>query len=139
MRIALFHLKKISIIPFKRTTIGQPDQEVKKEEAEKEDSGSSSVPDSKLDEKVFQLMKTICNIQSMENTVKELEYDLSKAPLGKLTTAQITAGYKALDEISKLIDKKVTSGAKLNEACSRFYTRIPHAFGFKVPGKFCTL
>lgn len=107
----------------------KPD-EVKKEEADGEET---PVPDSQLDEKVFQLMKTICNIQSMENTVKELEYDLSKAPLGKLTTAQIKAGYQALNEISKLIDKKVTSGAKLAEACSRFYTRIPHAFGFKVP------
>ncbi len=27
----------------------------------------------------------------------------------------------------------MTSGSKLSEACSQFYTRIPHAFGFKVP------
>ena len=107
----------------------KPEESKKKEDGE----GGTSLPESKLDDKVFELMKTICNIQSMENTVKELEYDLSKAPLGKLTKAQIKAGYQALNEISQLIDTTVKCGTKLAEACSRFYTRIPHAFGFKVP------
>ena len=105
----------------------------KKAEKKEENGVKKEITPSKLDKKVYELMETICNITTMENTVKELEYDLSKAPLGKLTSAQIKAGYAAIDTISKLIDQKITSGPKLSEACNQFYTRIPHAFGFKVP------
>ena len=112
---------------------GNSPSKVKQEETSNNNTVKKETIPSKLDKKVYDLMETICSITAMENTVKELEYDLSKAPLGKLTTAQIKAGYAAVDNISKLIDKKVTYGSKLSEACSQFYTRIPHAFGFKVP------
>lgn len=47
---------------------------------------------------------------------------------GKLTKAQIKAGYEALKDIETLINKKDFS-SRLTEACSIFYTRIPHDFG----------
>lgn len=48
---------------------------------------------------------------------------------GKLTKAQIKAGYAALKEIEALIKKKDFS-FKLTEASNAFYTRIPHDFGW---------
>jgi hypothetical protein len=47
---------------------------------------------------------------------------------GKLTKSQIKAGYEALKDIETLINKK-DFGQRLTQACSDFYTRIPHDFG----------
>lgn len=38
--------------------------------------------ESKLDPDLQHLLKLICNIQAMEETMTELEYDATKAPLG---------------------------------------------------------
>jgi len=48
--------------------------------------------------------------------------------VGKLTKAQIKAGYEALKEIEGCI-KKEDFGSRLTQACNDFYTRIPHDFG----------
>lgn len=91
--------------------------------------------------------------------MREMNYDARRAPLGKLTPAQIKAGYEALKEISdcvealkKLEDEQDASKAgkgkvgkrkrtastpgdkkalsdKLLDACNAYYTRIPHDFG----------
>lgn len=91
------------------------------------------IPDSKLDPKVQDLISLICSIKTMERTVMEMKYDTKKAPLGKITTDQLKAGYSALKVIAELINEGVTSGARLCQACNDFYTRIPHEFGMKVP------
>lgn len=96
------------------------------------DDGDSQEPDSKLHLKVQDLVKLICDVKSMEEAVVEMKYDAKKAPLGKLTKSQIKAGYVALKEIEALIDKK-DFGRNLTDACSNFYTRIPHDFGMRTP------
>lgn len=85
-------------------------------------------PPSKLPQSVQELLNMICDIKAMENAVMEMKYDATKAPLGKLTTAQIKAGYAALKNIESCIEKK-DFGSNLTEACNEFYTRIPHYFG----------
>ena len=70
----------------------------------------------------------ICNVKAMEDLVIEMKYDAQKAPLGKLTTDQIKAGYLALKKIETCITKNVV-GDKLIKACDEFYTRVPHNFG----------
>ncbi|XP_029970689.1 poly [ADP-ribose] polymerase 2 [Salarias fasciatus] len=87
---------------------------------------------SKLDEKVQQLLELICNIRTMEECVLEMKFDVRKAPLGKLTTEQIRAGYQALKMIEDCLKRK-GSGQQLLEACNQFYTRIPHDFGLRTP------
>ncbi|XP_059499871.1 poly [ADP-ribose] polymerase 2 [Stegostoma tigrinum] len=88
--------------------------------------------ESKLDHRVQELIELICNIQAMEEMVVQMKYDTKKAPLGKLTTAQIKAGYVSLQKIEDCINRNV-SGKALVEACNEFYTRIPHDFGLKTP------
>ncbi|CAH8641174.1 unnamed protein product [Heterobilharzia americana] len=114
---------------------------------------------SKLSVAVQILMQLICNMNNMEQVMAELKYDSRRAPLGKLSSSQIRAGYTALDNVSKIIGalsalsqssdpeketkskgrvKRVKANAsdkrKLEEqllsACSDFYTRIPHDFGY---------
>jgi len=101
---------------------------VKSEPAEKK-----PVPESSLEQRVQDLVSLICDIKTMEQSVVEMEYDTKKAPLGKITTEQIKAGYQALKTISGCIDKGKTSGGEITQACNDFYTRIPHEFGFRVP------
>ncbi|KAK3701458.1 hypothetical protein QZH41_014541 [Actinostola sp. cb2023] len=90
------------------------------------------VESSKLDARVQTLVELICNVQAMEEMLKEMKYDTNKAPLGKLTTDQIKAGYQALKDIESCINNK-DFGKKMVKACDAFYTRIPHCFGMKRP------
>ena len=96
---------------------------------------ASSVKDepagSKLPSSVQELISLICNIQVMEETVMEMEYDTKKSPLGKITVEQIRAGYNALKAISECVEKEEIRSEEHVEACNLFYTRIPHDFGFR--------
>ncbi|MED6258162.1 Poly [ADP-ribose] polymerase 2, partial [Ataeniobius toweri] len=87
---------------------------------------------SKLDAKVQSLLELICDLKAMEECVLEMKFDTKKAPLGKLTSEQIRAGYAALKRIESCLKKK-GSRRDLLEACNQFYTRIPHDFGLKTP------
>eukprot|EP00069_Balaena_mysticetus_P021733 bmy_13719T0 len=51
---------------------------------------------------------------------------------GKLTVAQIKAGYQSLKKIEDCI-RAGQHGRALVEACNEFYTRIPHDFGLRTP------
>ncbi|XP_041849099.1 poly [ADP-ribose] polymerase 2 isoform X2 [Melanotaenia boesemani] len=86
----------------------------------------------KLDAKVQSLLELICDLKAMEECVLEMKFDTRKAPLGKLTSEQIRAGYAALKKIEECLKKKGSS-KQLLEACNQFYTRIPHDFGLKTP------
>ncbi|XP_068248872.1 poly [ADP-ribose] polymerase 2-like isoform X2 [Palaemon carinicauda] len=89
--------------------------------------------ESKLEECVRALIEIICDVRVMEEAVVEMKYDAKKAPLGKLTTEQIKAGYLALKNIDDVIMKGKYTNMDLVHACNAFYTRIPHYFGMKVP------
>uniref|UniRef100_B4DV82 Poly [ADP-ribose] polymerase n=1 Tax=Homo sapiens TaxID=9606 RepID=B4DV82_HUMAN len=85
-----------------------------------------------LDLRVQELIKLICNVQAMEEMMMEMKYNTKKAPLGKLTVAQIKAGYQSLKKIEDCI-RAGQHGRALMEACNEFYTRIPHDFGLRTP------
>ncbi|KAM7379697.1 hypothetical protein PAMP_005231 [Pampus punctatissimus] len=87
---------------------------------------------STLDMRIQSLLELICDLKTMEECVLEMKFDTKKAPLGKLTTEQIHAGYAALKRIEACLKKK-GSNRELLEACNQFYTRIPHDFGLKIP------
>lgn len=78
----------------------------------------------KLEAQVKALIELICDVRKMEETVIEMKYDAQKAPLGKLTTEQIKAGYLALRHIDDLIQRSKYSQKDLVQACNDFYTRL---------------
>ncbi|CAF1137156.1 unnamed protein product, partial [Didymodactylos carnosus] len=90
------------------------------------------IPDSCLDKRVQELINLICNIQAMEDALLEMKYDAKKAPLGKLSSNQIKAGYSALKEIEACI-KENKSNQSLIDACNKYYSRIPHDCGMRTP------
>lgn len=102
---------------------------------EKNETTSDAAPKKKpsqLDEKIQSLLELICDLKAMEECVLEMKFDTRKAPLGKLTSEQIRAGYMALKKIEDCLKKKGRNH-ELLEACNQFYTRIPHDFGLKTP------
>lgn len=94
---------------------------------------------SKLDPRLLSLIELISNVKAMESAVMEMNYDVKKSPLGKLSKDQIKHGYEALRAIEECIKSGKASSAESRDACSNFYTRIPHNFGFKVPPLIKTL
>uniref|UniRef100_A0A673J6D9 Poly [ADP-ribose] polymerase n=1 Tax=Sinocyclocheilus rhinocerous TaxID=307959 RepID=A0A673J6D9_9TELE len=105
------------------------------EDKEKDKAMVSSPPEIKpcqLNSKVQSLLELICDLKAMEECVLEMKFDTKKAPLGKLTTEQIRAGYASLKRIEECLKKK-NNNKELLDACNQFYTRIPHDFGLRTP------
>ena len=44
------------------------------------------VLESKLDKRIQNLIELICNVQAMEEMLKEMKYDTKKAPLGQCSS-----------------------------------------------------
>lgn len=63
--------------------IAEEEENKKANGDEKAQKESKPIPKSMLDERVQALLKLICDIRAMEETVAELEFDAVKAPLGK--------------------------------------------------------
>ncbi|XP_026346319.1 poly [ADP-ribose] polymerase 2 [Ursus arctos] len=118
---------KYDMLEMDYTTTTQSEEESKKESLQ-----SPLKPESQLDLRVQELIELICNVQAMEEMMVEMKYDTKKAPLGKLTVAQIKAGYRSLKKIEDCI-RAGQHGRALLEACNEFYTRIPHDFGLRTP------
>lgn len=114
----------------------EDDDDGKKETKVKAEGKEVEKVESKLDKKVQDLIQLIFDVKEWERSMTELGFDVKKSPLGKLTKAQVKAGYESLKKISEIIQKPNRSG--LAAACSEFYTRIPHNFGMKRPTMITT-
>ncbi|UJR15000.1 hypothetical protein I4U23_001977 [Adineta vaga] len=111
----------------------EENEENKKKRADTmEELKSRPIPDSKLDKRVQNLIELVCNVRAMEEALLEMKFDAKKNPLGKLSSAQIKAGYAALKDIETFI-KANNFNATFVEANNTYYTRIPHEFGRHAP------
>uniref|UniRef100_A0A915ERF8 Poly [ADP-ribose] polymerase n=1 Tax=Ditylenchus dipsaci TaxID=166011 RepID=A0A915ERF8_9BILA len=94
--------------------------------------------ESTLEPEIRRFMELICDLKTMEMEIRNMEYDVNKSPLGKITKAQIKAGYEALSLIETYINGN-NFGADFNEAVNSYYTRIPHCFGMRAPPSIRTI
>ena len=87
-----------------------------------------------LDTKVQDLLSMISDVSLMENCVKEMKFDIQKAPLGKLSQAQIDRGFQILKKIENKIKLggRSKEGTSIEKLSSQYYTHIPHDFGFRL-------
>ena len=105
-----------------------------------EDAERESVP-SALSESVQGLMKFIFNQSYFEQTMKTLEYDSKRLPLGKLSARSLKAGFQALKDLQGLLTNPtlaeehhgMTFKEALTEICNTYYTYIPHRSGRVCP------
>lgn len=97
---------------------------------------------SKLDKRIQDLVGLIFDIKAMQDTLLELEIDVNKMPLGKLSKRNIQQGYEVLTEIQGILKKGDPSNlaikTRLTECANRFYTIIPHAYGNHQPPLIAT-
>ena len=97
--------------------------------------------DSKLPTSVQRLMELIFNQQHFAETMRELDYDANKLPLGKLSKRTLDKGFEILRDLGELLTDPSVADSKHNmtwpdaiAACSNaFFTVIPHAFGWSRP------
>jgi len=105
----------------------------KDDDEEKDDKDDKN--DSKLPEQTKDLIKLIFDLKMMNNQMKEIGYDPSRMPLGKLSKNAIQKGYEVLKQLADAIEKK-KSRDTLNQLSSQFYSQIPHDIGFKQMSNF---
>jgi len=91
-------------------------------------SGKESMPESELDNRLQRFMSLMFDIKMMEQALTDLNFDVKKMPLGKLSKEMVIKGNEILLELENEIKKKSPSTSKLQDLSSRFYTLIPHAF-----------
>ena len=84
--------------------------------------------ESKLEKKVNELIKVLYDINSIDEQMKEIGYDSSKMPLGRLSKENLNEGMTILKKIENVINEK--EKGNLADLSSQFYTIIPHNFGF---------
>ncbi|SMY29729.1 unnamed protein product [Zymoseptoria tritici ST99CH_1A5] len=91
---------------------------------------------------VKSLMELIFNEEHMDSVMADMNYDVKKMPLGKLSKATITRGYSALKEVAAILDDPDLATSQhgmgsVREATEHFsnlyYSYIPHDFGRNVP------
>ncbi|KAI6661255.1 Poly polymerase 1 [Oopsacas minuta] len=96
------------------------------------DAGSKS----KLDPAIQSIIRMIFDVQAMKQSLLEMEIDLNKMPLGKLSKNQIKEAYSALKELETLINSgsdATTHKGRFLDLSNKFYTLIPHDFGLESP------
>lgn len=94
------------------------------------DAGSKS----KLPKAVQDLVRLIFDVERMKQDMIEFEIDLKKMPLGKLSKAQIQAGYQILTEaLAAITDAPSDAATLVLDATNRFFTIVPHDFGLQNP------
>ena len=109
--------------------IDYSNDEKKEEKKVDKKSTPKKVTDSSFPKSTKNLLELIYDLNIMNQQMKEIGYDANKMPLGKLSKQTITDGYNVLTEISEVLKGK--KKGDLQELSSRFYTIIPHNFGFQ--------
>eukprot|EP01130_Rhizamoeba_saxonica_P018108 TRINITY_DN8972_c0_g1_i1.p1 TRINITY_DN8972_c0_g1~~TRINITY_DN8972_c0_g1_i1.p1 ORF type:complete len:639 (-),score=126.74 TRINITY_DN8972_c0_g1_i1:61-1977(-) len=91
----------------------------------------SKIPPSHLDIRIQDFVKTICNTTMMREILLEMNFDVDKMPLGKISPLTLSNGRKSLSKIEKLIKNDPGNTSKLIALSNIFYTAVPHNFGHR--------
>ncbi|KAJ3049780.1 Poly [ADP-ribose] polymerase 1 [Rhizophlyctis rosea] len=103
------------------------------EEDDKLGAGSIVEAGSKtqLAQPIQDLMRLIFDVKAMRETLKEMEIDLTKMPLGKISKNMITSAYEVLSKAMDLVTNgsEGTSHGQIIALSNQFFTLVPHDFG----------
>jgi poly [ADP-ribose] polymerase len=123
-----------------------PDVEIIEEETLEKSSGNKNVNLIILEPQVTSVISLISNKKLMINTIKKLDVDTSKLPLGKISKSQIEKAYSILKKIKLCIEVDKTNiiaagildpdkfiEKELISLSSSFWTLIPFSCGRNRP------
>ncbi|KAJ8259792.1 hypothetical protein GJAV_G00173510 [Gymnothorax javanicus] len=85
-----------------------------------------------LDRSTQRLIQLIFSTDMFKGAMEEMNLDVKKMPLGKLSKLQIAKGFEVLEEIEEAMKAKNKKNL-LEELSSKFFTVIPHNFGRNRP------
>ncbi|EDO46480.1 predicted protein [Nematostella vectensis] len=88
-------------------------------------------PESKLDCRVRELVELICNVQAMEEALKEMKYDTKKAPLGSFSEYHVCHYTIQLRMTGRIVP--VSPRCKGSMTCSSWITRLKRTMKMKRP------
>eukprot|EP00921_Rhytidocystis_pertsovi_P026555 GHVQ01042854.1.p1 GENE.GHVQ01042854.1~~GHVQ01042854.1.p1 ORF type:complete len:1033 (+),score=163.60 GHVQ01042854.1:156-3254(+) len=97
---------------------------------------TETVKESKLDERLQELVKMIFDRDMMVEQLEQQHVNLSKMPLQSISSRQLKEGYSILQELQILLQETPSEGTiaakrrahKIVDATTRFYTKVPHSF-----------
>lgn len=89
-------------------------------------------PSCTLDLEVQKLMELIFNQKYFAAAMTDLNYDVNKLPLGRLSKATIMRGFQALKDLSEKIDSPASRDL-IEDLSNLYYSLIPHNFGRNRP------
>jgi len=124
---------KYTLIEIDYGAEAEVEEKKEKEPADSPKKDKKDLPGSTLDAKVQDVVKLIFDIKMMEHVMVEMEFDIKKMPLGKLTKKQIKEGYEVLKQIEEILKVGGKSRGEISTLSSEFYTKIPHDFGRRIP------
>jgi len=96
-----------------------------------DDTDKDSTDSSTLHPAIQSVVRMLFDVKQMQRVLLEMDIDMDKMPLGKLSRAHIQKGYDCLSEIQDFIAEGNEHG--LIAACNKFYSIIPRSFGNKKP------
>lgn len=86
----------------------------------------------KAEPEIADLMRFVWDFDRMNRTLREMNLDIDKCPLGQLTKSQLQKGYLILRKIQKELEHG-NRESQLIALSNDFYTCIPQDFGMKRP------
>lgn len=110
---------------------GDEDAEVKVA-VDRVDGKTKNILPCSLDKNTQNLIELIFSTDMFKEAMEEMNLDIKKMPLGKLSKMQIAKGFDVLEEIEAAMNQ-TNKKAKLEELSSKFFTVIPHNFGRQRP------
>uniref|UniRef100_A0A914YGL3 Poly [ADP-ribose] polymerase n=1 Tax=Panagrolaimus superbus TaxID=310955 RepID=A0A914YGL3_9BILA len=139
-------------IEFKKLFLKQTNNEWEKREAFKKHPGMMNILEMELDGAganeshsfdvknsksnlpmpIKELISTIFDVNTIKETLKSMDIDLTKMPLGKISKKHILKAMSVLTELANIIHDGA-SRTDILDASNRFYTLIPHACGSENP------
>eukprot|EP00727_Mastigamoeba_balamuthi_P003330 m51a1_g12995 putative nad+:protein(adp-ribosyl)- adprt (394) ;mRNA; f:417-2028 len=98
-------------------------------------AAEARVPEAKLAGAVVELLKLLYDERMMRAVLAELDIDLARMPLGRLSKKQVRKGFEILKEAEVLLNEPASAkrSASIMDCTNRFFTLIPHAFGRRRP------
>lgn len=118
-------------VPCKYTLLEMGDEEEEELPVTKVDDKLKVTLPCALDKPTQDLIKLIFDNDMFNEAMKNLEIDVKKMPLGKISKSQIAKGFETLEKISEALKNK--KNHLLQQLSSEFYTLIPHNFGRQRP------
>ena len=86
--------------------------------------------ETKLDKSVYELIQLISSRETFERELTIAGIDLTRMPLGRISAKMIKDGYAILRKLESQLCSGKVSRNDLIDLSNKFYTLIPHNFGF---------